>query len=135
MSKMQKFIQNDNNNKGIQIQYHLIPLSLVKEIMKFDIDLNKKLISLKMDTINKLEYELDRFTKQKQKFNQLKDNIDTLSMLLTKNKIEQMENKKNEIDNAEFNLKSIKISHNFDKFNFNLNSYILKLNYMKCYQK
>ena len=106
---MQQFLQNDNNNKGTQIQYHLIPLSVVKEIIKFDVELNKQLMSLKTDTINKIEDELDRFTKQKQKFNQLKDNIDTLSMLLTQDKIKQMENKKVEIENSEYNLKSIKI--------------------------
>jgi len=77
--------------------------------MKFDVELNKQLMSLKTDTINKIEDELDRFTKQKQKFNQLKDNIDTLSMLLTQDKIKQMENKKVEIENSEYNLKSIKI--------------------------
>ena len=106
MSNMQKFIEKDNNGKGTQIQYYLFPLSKVKEIMSFEISTNKIISLIEISTINKLEEEFDNFEKQKQKFYQLEESIESLSLFLPEEKSNQLKSKKKEIEQTELNFKS-----------------------------
>ena len=106
MSNMQKFIEKDNNGKGTQIQYYLFPLSKVKEIMSFEISTNKIISLIEISTINKLEEEFDNFEKQKQKFYQLEESFESLSLFLPEEKSNQLKSKKKEIEQTELNFKS-----------------------------
>ena len=126
MSNMQKFIEKDNNGKGTQIQYYLFPLSKVKEIMSFEISTNKIISLIEISTINKLEEEFDNFEKQKQKFYQLEESIESLSLFLPEEKSNQLKSKKKEIEQTELNFKSkIKFFYLLNLFEYFLSFKIL----------
>lgn len=107
LKNISQYIQKCNDGKGIQIDYFLFPLKKIIEIMGFEIKCDKIINDLKVEIINKLEQELDIFTKQKQIFNQFKDDVDKyLRFFFKEETIKKIADKDNLIKENESKFKS-----------------------------
>ena len=72
MKKIPKFIEDSNDCKGVPIEIELIPIDLAEKLFAFESKVERLLFDVNVESINRIQRELDLHLEAKQKFNDCK---------------------------------------------------------------
>ena len=75
MKKIPKFIENSNEGKGVPIEIELIPIAVAEKLFAFETKIDRLLYEVNLESINRMQTELDLHLEAKQKFNDCKKDI------------------------------------------------------------
>jgi hypothetical protein len=72
MKQIPKFIEKSNDGKGVPIEIELIPIALFEKIFELETKIDRLLVDVNVENINRIQIELDLHLAAKQKFNDFK---------------------------------------------------------------
>ena len=101
MKKIPKFIEHSNGGKGVPLEIELMPISVVEKIFSLEHKIDRLIIEINIESINRIQIELDEHLEAKQKYNDLKKYINENSEYFPLATIKLVNETRQQIDIAE----------------------------------